>query len=298
MPALITPFTRSGAVDEDAVAHNVALLWERGVRGFLLAGSNGEGPYLEPGERATLCTIAREAAPQAFLLCGVAAESLRMALTQAEEAARGGADAALVLSPTTLVRGRHHLVAGYFADVADRADLPVFLYSVPGVTAYDLPLEVVIELAGHRNIAGMKDSGGHPVKAAAIVTGAPEGFVLYVGSSPALTQSVAVGARGGITSSANYAPVLVGRVIDAARRSVRSALPVQRRLTRLSAAIEVHGVAGVKAAAAEAGLRAGIPRLPLRPLTGSARRVVRDTIRAYLNDEAPSRSAVGRSTGN
>ncbi len=286
MPALITPFTRSGLIDPDATAHNVSLLWERGVRGFLLAGSNGEGPYLEPGERTTLCRIAKEAAPRAFILCGVAAESVRTALAQAEEAAAGGADAALVLSPTTLVRGRHPLVARFFADVADAAPLPVYLYSVPGVTAYDLPVDVALEAAAHANVTGMKDSGGHPVKAAALVAGAPEGFTLYVGSSPALTQSVAAGAVGGITSSANYAPRLVGRVVASARRSVRSALEAQRKLTKLAAAVEVHGVAGVKAAAAEAGLRPGIPRPPLRPLTGAALRTVRKVVGAYLADEA------------
>jgi dihydrodipicolinate synthase/N-acetylneuraminate lyase len=290
MPALITPFTRSGLIDEDAVAHNVAVLHERGVQGFLLAGSNGEGPYLEPGERTALCSAAREAAPRAFLLCGVAAESVRLALRQAEEAAQGGADAALILSPTTLIRGRHRLVGRFFTDVADTAPLPVYLYSVPGVTAYDLPVDVALEAAAHTNVTGMKDSGGHPVKAAALVAGAPEGFSLYVGSSAALTQSVAAGAVGGITSSANYAPELVGRVVATARRSARNALPTQRRLTRLAAAVEAHGVAGVKAAAAEAGLHPGIPRPPLRPLTGAALRAVRDLVRAHLMDEAPDQA--------
>jgi 4-hydroxy-2-oxoglutarate aldolase len=290
MPALITPFTRSGAIDEDAVAHNVASLWDSGVKGFLLAGSNGEGPYLEPGERRALCSVARQAAPRAFLVCGVAAESVRTALSQAEEAAAGGADTVLLLSPTTLVRGRHHLVAGFFTDVADAGPLPVYLYSVPGVTAYDLPVDVALEVAAHPNVTGMKDSGGHPVKAAALVAGAPEGFSLYVGSSAALTQSVAAGAVGGITSSANYVPDLVGRVAAAARRSVRSALPDQRRLTRLAAAVEAHGVAGVKAASAETGLRPGIPRPPLRPLTGAARRAVRELVRAHLMDEDADRT--------
>jgi dihydrodipicolinate synthase/N-acetylneuraminate lyase len=287
MPALITPFTRSGAIDTNAMAHNVALLWDRGVRGFLLAGSNGEGPYLEPGERTTLCRIAREAAPRAFLLCGVAAESVRAAHGQAAEAASGGADAALVLSPTTLIRGRHHLVTSFFTAVAGASPIPVYLYSVPGVTAYDLPVDAALEAATHPNVTGMKDSGGHPVKAAALTAGAPEGFSLYVGSSAALSQSVAAGAVGGITSSANYVPELVGSVVAAARRSFRTALPAQRRLTRLSAAVEAHGVAGVKAAAATVGLRPGVPRLPLRQLRGAALRDVNAAVLAHLDDDTP-----------
>ena len=44
--------------------------------------------------------------------------------------------------------------------VADASPVPVILYSVPGNTGIDLAAEVVIQLAGHPNIAGLKDSGG------------------------------------------------------------------------------------------------------------------------------------------
>ena len=70
----------------------------------------------------------------------------------------GGADAVLAMTPTTLVRHRPDLVEGFFSDLADAAPLPVFLYSVPKVTAYELPLDVAIRLAAHGNVAGMKDS--------------------------------------------------------------------------------------------------------------------------------------------
>ena len=104
MPALITPFDAAGDLDRSAHHHNLRLLWERGIRGFLLGGSNGEGPYLEPGERRALAETARAAVPEAFLLAGLAAESVRQALSQAEEAAAGGADALLALCPTSLAR--------------------------------------------------------------------------------------------------------------------------------------------------------------------------------------------------
>ena len=57
MPALVTPFTRTGTLDVKAHVRNVRSLAERGIEGFVIAGSNGEGPYLESGERAQLIKV-------------------------------------------------------------------------------------------------------------------------------------------------------------------------------------------------------------------------------------------------
>ncbi|MDX1690508.1 MAG: dihydrodipicolinate synthase family protein [Acidimicrobiia bacterium] len=278
MPALVTPFTRRGDLDGDAHVSNVAELERRGLTGFVLAGSTGQGPYLEPDERRRLVEGARRAAPAAYLLCGVAAESLRGALAQIDEAAGAGADASLVLTPTTLVRGRHRLVRRFFADVADRSPLPVFLYSVPGVTGYELPVDVVADLAAHDTVVGMKDSGGHPVRARSIVASAPEGFLLYGGASRAVALTRAAGARGAITASANYAAALVGKVVGA--RSMSAATEPQDRLTRLVTVVERHGLPGTSAAADLTGLDVGTPRRPLRPVTASVRRDIASALDA------------------
>lgn len=267
MPAIITPFDDRGEVDPDAHGSNLALLAGLGLEGFLVAGSTGEGPYLEQGERRTLVTAARTAVPDAYLMCGVAAETVRGALAQAAEAADGGADALLVVTPTSLVRGRDDLVAGYYREVADRSPLPVFLYSVPKVTGYELPTAVAAGLSGHPSVAGMKDSGGQPVRVPALLNGAPEGFVVYSGSTPALTLSIAAGAWGGITASSNYAGGLAGEVVAAAVASPAAATARQAVLTEVAAAVERHGISGVKAAAAMTGLRPGAVRRPLAPLS-------------------------------
>jgi 4-hydroxy-2-oxoglutarate aldolase len=276
MPALITPFTRSGALDEEAHAANVAHLKRSGVTGFLLAGSTGQGPYLEPGERSRLVAATRAVARTDFILCGLGAESLRGALTQADEAAESGADSVLALTPTSLVRWRHGLVQQYFSDLADRSPLPVLLYSVPGVTGYELPIDAVEALADHPNIVGMKDSGGHPVRAADIVASTPSGFELFGGSSAAIALTVGAGARGAITASTNYAAALVGKVVGA--RSVSSALEPQTTLTRLVRVVEPHGVPGTMTAAELTGLRSGTPRRPLRTVPPGARAKIAEAL--------------------
>ncbi len=261
MPALITPFTRAGALDEKAHVHNVRTLAGRGIEGFVLGGSNGEGPYLEPGERSRLIKSIRRR--KTHIMAGVAFESTRSALAGVDEVEEAGADSLLVMTPTSLSRGREAVVERYFEKVGDAARLPVFIYSVPAMTAYSIPIETVARLARHPRIVGMKDSSGDVVRLQSILDATPDDFILYSGSSRALTAAISVGCHGAITGSGNYVPELVLEIIEKARENPLEARTLQKRLSSLSADVEAHGVPGVKAAAKAAGLEPGYPREPL-----------------------------------
>jgi 4-hydroxy-2-oxoglutarate aldolase len=265
MPALITPFTRSGEIDARAHTANLRALAGAGIGGFVIGGSNGEGPYLEPGDRHRLVKAGRRR--KAHFMVGIAGESTRVAIKQVEEAIEGGADSVLVMTPTTLTRGRDEPVLRFYRAIADASTVPVLLYSVPSVTAYSLPLELVWRLSRHDNIVGMKDSSGDVVRLQSIIDAAPSEFILYSGSSRALTAAMAVGCHGAITGSGNYVPELVLQTLEAAKSDPVKARKLQKRLSAVSADVEAHGVPGVKAAAKAAGLDPGHPREPLTRLS-------------------------------
>jgi dihydrodipicolinate synthase/N-acetylneuraminate lyase len=267
LPAVITPFKSSGKLDLEAHTSNLTTLSDRGITGFLLGGSTGEGPYLEDGERRALLETSRSTQGKTpFLICGVVAESVRVAIRQINEAVEGGADAVLVQTPTSLTRGRDEYVEGFFKDVAKASELPVLIYSVPVYTAYEPSIETVARIAASGNVVGMKDSGGNPARKAQIVEATSDDFVVYAGSSKAISLSMAAGAYGSITASGNYAPELVQGLVRKARRSATSATEAQAQLTKLSLAVEEYGVPGVKVAAEAAGLTAGSLRRPLKKL--------------------------------
>lgn len=264
LPALITPFDQAGEIDLAAHRHNLSTLWERGIKGFLIAGSTGEGPYLETGERHTLVKEARKRlGRKAYLTCGISAETERQAMAMIKEAAAAKADSVLVITPTTLTRSRTTYVEAFYLDVADASPLPVLLYSVPGVTAFELPEDSIARLAQHPRIIGIKDSGGHPVRMQRIIASVPADFIVFTGSTQAVTLAVAAGAHGAITASTNYIPEKVLETVTSARRSANKARALQQEISRISAAVEAHGIPGVKAAAGGAGLEPGLPRLPL-----------------------------------
>jgi len=278
--ALITPFSADGDLDLAAHQHNVSVLWDAGIRGFVIGGSNGEGPYLEPGERHDLLSSARDVlGPGGHLMCGVMAETVRSAFRQLAETATGGADTVLSLTPTTLARNRTEVVERFFTEVADESTLPVVLYSVPNTTAYSLPEEAVARLSMHPNIVGMKDSSGDPVRMQRLVEATPKDFVLWSGSSQALTLAVTAGAHGVITGSGNYVPGLVLETLAAARQDPLAARAVQTRLSQVSRAVEGHGIPAVKAASVVAGLRIGIPRLPLTPVADQLAQELQNAVR-------------------
>ncbi len=284
MPALITPFGTDGDIDLSAHASNLRSLTDQGVKGFLLGGSTGEGPYLESGERRLLVSATRETLGEAaYLLGGISAESVRQAMAQIDELVEGGADAALVVTPTSLARGNHDAVARFFVDVAEASTMPIFMYSVPAVTAYEIPVHVVQLLAPHPNILGMKDSGGRPVRIQELARSIDEPFMMFSGASRALAQSIAAGGYGAISACSNYAFRLVTELMDATAISNQQAEELQASLTALIAPIEAHGVIGTKTAAAAAGLNVGMPRPPLQPLPADTEAEIELRVRAALD---------------
>jgi dihydrodipicolinate synthase/N-acetylneuraminate lyase len=279
---LITPFDRRGDLDLEAHRHNVTALTERGVQGFLIAGSTGEGSFLEPGERTVLVDAIRtELGAKPFVMVGVWAESIRQALAQIAEAETAGADAILVVTPTTLPRRSVATQVTYFETVSKRSSLPVLLYSVPPNTGYALDLEAAISLSHLENIVGMKDSGGDAVRIQRIIEGAPSDFFMFNGASRSIALAVIAGAHGVISASTNYIPNQAAELVATTRKSPRKGMDAQAAITEITGAVEAHGIPGVKVAARAIGLRAGLPRLPLKPLSQAKARAVVDRMTAF-----------------
>ena len=141
------------------------------LSGMVLLGSTGEAVMLSDEESREVLRVAQAAsAADKVLVAGVGRESVYETLRLADYAAELEYDAVLVRTPHFYRRQmRNREMLTYYQAVADRSPLPVLLYSVPPCTAYDLPVEVVAELAMHPNIVGMKDSSGNVARIGELV---------------------------------------------------------------------------------------------------------------------------------
>ncbi|HEX3353779.1 MAG TPA: dihydrodipicolinate synthase family protein [Terriglobales bacterium] len=161
-PPITTPFYPDGKVYFKKLEHNVERYSKTPIAGVVVLGSTGEAIMLSDEERRQVLKAGREAAaPNKVLIAGTGIESAIETLRLTEYAAEVGYDVALVRTPHFYkkVMLPANMLA-FYRTVADQSALPVMIYNVPGFTGYDIPAEVVIELADHPNIIGMKESGG------------------------------------------------------------------------------------------------------------------------------------------
>ena len=161
-PPITTPFYPDGRVYLKKLEHNVERYSKTPVAGIVALGSTGEAIMLSDDERREVLRITREAcAPHKVLIAGTGAESAIEALRLTDYAAELGYDAALIRTPFFYQsRLQPANMLAFYRTVADRSPIPVMIYNVPVFTKYDIPAELVAELANHPNIIGIKESGG------------------------------------------------------------------------------------------------------------------------------------------
>jgi dihydrodipicolinate synthase/N-acetylneuraminate lyase len=161
-PPITTPFYPDGRVYMKKLEANVERYSKTPVAGIAVLGSTGEAIMLSDEERRQVLKTAREScAPHKVLIAGTGAESAIETLHLTDYAADLGYDAALIRTPFFYRSQMQpaNLLA-FYRTVADRSPIPVILYNVPPFTNYDMPAEVIIELTGHPNIIGIKESSG------------------------------------------------------------------------------------------------------------------------------------------
>ena len=170
-PAVTTPFYPDGAVYYKKIEHNIDRYSRTPIAGMVVLGSTGEAVMLGDDERREVFRLTAEvASPEKVLIAGTGAESTLETLRLTEYAATLKYDVALVRTPHFYrPQMKPEALLAFYRTVADRSPLPVLLYTVPPFTAYDLPLEVIVALAEHPNIIGIKESSGNVEKVAAMV---------------------------------------------------------------------------------------------------------------------------------
>lgn len=310
MPAFFAPSTASpssapdDSIDVPATQRHTARLLAAGVSGLVVHGSNGEAVHLSRAERravieAVADTVRHETDSHAPvpIIAGCSAQSVRETLALCHEARDAGATHALVLPPGYY---RSLLdwdgVVGYYRQVADQSPLPVVVYNFPAAAnGLDLDSDVLLRLASHPRIVGVKLTCGNTGKLARLVAEAPavrhgrDDFFVGGGSADFILQGLVVGAHGTISGFANLAPracVRMGELFEEGR--VREARELQHEVARGDWLAIRYGFVGVKAAMpifhGPGEASCAVPRLPFKRLDedGEAVREIRQGMAGAL----------------
>ena len=162
-PPITTPFYPDGKVYFKKIEANVDRYSKTPVAGIVALGSTGEAIMLSSQEQRDVLKSARTVtAPEKVLIAGTGTESAVETLNLTEYAAELGYDVALVRTPFYYKKQMQPAnMLAFYRTVADRSPLPILIYSVPPFTGYDMPVELIVALADHPNIIGIKESSGN-----------------------------------------------------------------------------------------------------------------------------------------
>jgi len=271
IPPMVTPFDEADVIRYQDFDSNLGKYLEAGIKGFLVLGSNGESVYLEQEEKLKLIEAARKRTPSSMmLLAGTGEESTLATIELTRKAADLGVDGVLVKNPC-YYKGMMSFDVYYahFTVVADASPVPVVLYNVPVFTGISMESRLIIELAKHPNIRGLKESSGNVQLISEVTWGTDQDrFATVAGAAQTLFPNMAVGARGGIVALACAAPKAVRALCHAFSEGDRQkAAAIQKIIAPAANAVTgKYGIPGLKAAMALEGFRPGLPRRPLLPL--------------------------------
>ena len=285
LPAVITPFQRNHAMDLDidGLVSNIEFLIENGVHGIVPCGSTGESATLSFEEHEKVIDAAITAVNgRVPVIAGTGSNNTAEAVRFTQAAKDLGADGVLVISPYYNKPNRSGLIKHYtiLADI----DIPVIVYNVPGRTGQNLSPDLVIELAHHPSIVGIKEASGDVTQISRIIEGTlDQDFTVISGDDNLTFPILALGGSGVISVAANIEPARMVAMFEAfCEGDFETALDLHYELSPLfrSMFIDTNPIP-VKKAVELRGMAAGPVRLPLDELDATKAAQLREVLSCY-----------------
>ena len=218
--AIVSPMHEDGSLDLDALRHLLDWHVEQGTHGIVIVGTSGESPTVNVQEHCELIQVAVDHINGRIpVIAGTGGNSTREAIELTEFAKKAGANASLQVVPYYNKPTQEGIYA-HFKTIAEKIDLPVILYNVPGRTVADMSNATILRLAQVPGISGLKDATGNLERASALLAGLKEQkshhFALYSGDDLTAIFLMLMGGHGNISVTANVAPQMMASLCTAA----------------------------------------------------------------------------------
>ena len=262
--AMVTPFAANGSLDLDAAGRLATrLVDDQAHDALVISGTGGESPTTSDAEKADLVRAVVDAVgDRAHVIAGVGTFDTAHTVHLAEQAAKAGAHALLVVTPYYSRPPQSGLLR-HFRTVADATELPLVLYDIPHRTGTPIATETLLELAEHERIVAVKDAKGDLAASARVL--AETDLVFYAGDDSMTLPLLSVGGSGVVGTSTHFCGPQTKHLIEAYERGdVAEALRLHRALLPIFTGIfRTAGTILVKAGLRLRDFDAGPVRPPL-----------------------------------
>lgn len=281
--ALVTPFTRDGEVDEEALRELVRFQLKTRVNGFYPLGTTGLGPAMEAFERKRVAeVVVEETNGHVPVIVQIGATQPTVSIELARHAEKIGADAVASLTPFYYHPGEEAIIE-YYQKLSLTTSLPLFVYNIPPNTGFNVDARLLKKLSGIPKVIGIKDSSGDFNQLLDYMRNVPEDFNVITGTDSYLFSALCAGLQGGVSATANAFPEHFVEMYEAYKtKDFEKGKVLQMKIRALRYALSTPPLAPILETLKMRGLKSGYVRLPLRSMNSNEREALRVTVNRIL----------------
>lgn len=288
-PALITPFSADGTIDETALRKVIDYQIDGGIDALVVLGTTGENPTLTHDERRFIIDVAiGHVNGRIPVIVGTGTNDTAQSVVFSKEATAAGADGLLVVGPYYNKPTAAGLFA-HFGAIADAVDTPVILYNVPGRTGSNILAETTLRIASEiPTVIAVKEAAGSIPQTMDLLRDRPADFAVYSGDDDLTLPMIALGADGVVSVIANALPRCISRLTKIALSGDFRAASIRHLelLEAMRAAFYESNPGPIKAVMTDMGLIEENLRLPLVPVSEETKKRVLDIYRLHYATES------------
>lgn len=270
--ALVTPFV-DGRLDEQGLIDLIEFQIAGGTHGIVPCGTTGESATTGFDEHKRVIDLTvKTVNGRVPVVAGTGANNTLEAIELTESAKESGADAVLSVVPYYNKPSQEGMYL-HFRAIAEKVDIPIFLYNVPGRTVVNMLPETVARLAEIDNIVGIKEASGSLEQISDVIRRCPEEFIVLSGDDFTAMPTVFIGGKGVISVISNVCPKEMAEMMAAALAGdIKRANELHYRIFELMKLMfsAPNPVPAKKALELMGKIKSGLPRLPLAPMDNAS----------------------------
>ena len=278
--ALVTPFTRDGALDEPALRSLVEWQVSEGVHFLVPCGSTGEAQTMTLDEQRRVVEIVVEVVNgRVPVVAGAGSNDTRRAIEASRAMREAGATHLLHVSPMYNKPPQRGIIA-HFRSIAEAVDLPIVVYNVPGRTGSNMEAKTTLQLAEIPNVVAVKEASGNLSQIEHILRERPPGFGVLSGDDSLTLPVMVMGGDGVISVISNATPRAMASLVEACATGDYATARAMHELLGpwMAAAFVESNPIPAKAALAMQRRIQNVLRLPLVPLDDAHSQTIRHAL--------------------
>ncbi|MBQ9951489.1 MAG: dihydrodipicolinate synthase family protein [Clostridia bacterium] len=269
MPALITPINDDGSIREAAARSLIESQIERGVSGFYICGSTGEGPVMSEESRMRMAEITVDQVKgRVPVINHVGACDARSAVRLAKHAEEIGCDAISSVPPNFYYSHEENEIVSYYRALSDACAKPLLVYATGMFKQADI-VPVIARLMEIDTVIGLKFTRMNYYEMRRIIELNGGDINVINGPDEMLICGLTMGADAGIGSTYNVMPGEYVKLFNSFRSGDFAA--AQQQQYKINHAIEImlrHSLfPALKHMLTVQGFDVGVPVFPMKRFT-------------------------------